>query len=57
MISLQHGTKDVNAISGPEGTPNSSNSEGKTSVAIQIFPHKNYIILYLILRHKFHLCL
>ncbi|KAL0129619.1 hypothetical protein PUN28_001707 [Cardiocondyla obscurior] len=26
-ISLEHGTKDVNAISGPESTPNSSNSE------------------------------
>ncbi|KAG5339538.1 KPCD3 kinase, partial [Acromyrmex charruanus] len=26
-MSVQHGTKDVNAISGPESTPNSSNSE------------------------------
>ncbi|XP_011869550.1 PREDICTED: uncharacterized protein LOC105562960 isoform X3 [Vollenhovia emeryi] len=26
-ISLEHGTKDVNAVSGPESTPNSSNSE------------------------------
>lgn len=25
---LQHGTKDVSVTSGPESTPNSSNSEG-----------------------------
>jgi len=38
---VQHGTKDVNAISGPESTPNSSNSEGKNFEVIKIPIHEN----------------